>query len=317
MAGKSNDQGRAYEYACLYALKDEIGKIRPVEVEINSSHEAAREAWTRIERFMQEILKQSAAAAAETIIELEPLIKEDGNDTLTLKLQKDSEGETGDVRDILVIRRNISWEIGLSVKHNHFAVKHSRIGKTLDFGDRWFGRPCSAEYWQSVKPVFDYLEREKRAEHDWKDMPDKENDVYVPLLRAFSDELKRSNAADPTIPRKMVEYLLGKFDFYKVISVDARRITQIQTFNLRGSLNKASQKEKSAISVPIASLPTRIVNLDFKPGSNNTVELYMDGGWQFSFRIHNAATKVETSLKFDVQIIGVPATIITINSRWK
>lgn len=42
----------------------------------------------------------------------------------------------------------------------------------------------------------------------------------------------------------------------------------------------------------------------------------MDGGWQFSFRIHNASTIVEPSLKFDIQIIGMPVTILTINSTW-
>lgn len=39
--------------------------------------------------------------------------------------------------------------------------------------------------------------------------------------------------------------------------------------------------------------------------------------WQFSFRIHNASTKVETSLKFDIQIIGMPTTIVSIDCRWK
>ena len=55
---------------------------------------------------------------------------------------------------------------------------------------------------------------------------------------------------------------------------------------------------------------------NFKPDSTNTLELYLDNGWQFSFRIHNASTKVEPSLKFDIQIIGMPTTIITVNSFW-
>lgn len=110
--------------------------------------------------------------------------------------------------------------------------------------------------------------------------------------------------------------MLGEFDFYKVISIDSRRITQIQTYNLHGKLNRASVAAKPKIKVPTSSLPTRIVSLDFKVNSTNTVELYMDGGWQFSFRIHNAATKVETSLKFDIQIIGMPTTIISIDCRW-
>lgn len=49
----------------------------------------------------------------------------------------------------------------------------------------------------------------------------------------------------------------------------------------------------------------------------NTVELYMDGGWQFTFRIHNAETYVIPSLKFDIQIVGMPTAIITINCLWK
>ena len=56
---------------------------------------------------------------------------------------------------------------------------------------------------------------------------------------------------------------------------------------------------------------------DFVPGKTNTVELYMDGGWQFSFRIHNAETYVKASLKFDIQIVGMPAAIITINCNWR
>ncbi|WP_425592252.1 HaeIII family restriction endonuclease [Eggerthia catenaformis] len=33
--------------------------------------------------------------------------------------------------------------------------------------------------------------------------------------------------------------------------------------------------------------------------------------------MHNASTKVESSLKFDIQIIGMPTTIISIDCRWK
>ena len=70
------------------------------------------------------------------------------------------------------------------------------------------------------------------------------------------------------------------------------------------------------VELPISTLPTRIVSLEYKPDSKNTLELYFDGGWQFSFRIYNASTKVESSLKFDIQIIGMPTTIISIDCRW-
>lgn len=317
MSKESNNQGRAYEYICIVSLEKEIKKVRPVTIENNSSFEAAHHAWNSIGIEIQNILLQSAVSAVETIFELEPLILENDGDTVTLKIQPDSQGEIGDVRDILIIRKGIEWEIGLSVKHNHFAVKHSRLAKTLDFGDRWFGVKCSDNYWKDIEPIFKYLDTEKSNGSKWSDLPNKENDVYIPLLNAFMNEISRSYKAHSDIPQKLVEYLLGQFDFYKVISIDNRRITQIQTYNLRGTLNKTGKKNKPKSIVPVSSLPTRIVNIGFKPNSNNTVELYLDGGWQFSFRIHNASTYVETSLKFDVQIIGMPTTIISINCLWK
>ena len=317
MSSKSNNQGRAYEFAYLNILHEEISKYRLSRIEKNSSYEAAEKAWHTLEESEKDMYKLSALAGANAILELEPLILDDGDDELELKIQADEKGKEGDVRDVLIIRRNIEWEIGLSVKHNHFAVKHSRLSKGLDFGEKWYGIKCSEEYWNDVKPIFDYLEQEKLNGSKWKDLPSKEDDVYYPLLMAFKGELDRQNKLySKDIPKLMVEYLLGEFDFYKVIGIDSKRITQVQSYNLRGTLNKEGVKRKSSIKLPIASLPTRIVSLEFKPGSKNTLELYLDRGWQFSFRIHNASSKVETSLKFDIQIIGMPTTIISIDCKW-
>lgn len=317
MSNKSNDQGRAYEFACLNALNDEIKKLRPVKIETTDGYDAAKRAWNAIDNSLQVVMEESALTAVETLFELEPLIVEDGDDELVLKIQQDSRGEEGDVRDILIVRRNIEWEIGLSLKHNHFAVKHSRLSRSLDFGDKWFGVPCSKKYWEDIKPIFDYLVEEKFKGTNWSELPAKEVDVYIPLLTAFMNEVRRSNENDDSIPSRMVEYLLGEFDFYKVVGIDNKRITQIQTFNLHGTLNQSSKKEMPKMRIPIASLPSRIVSLEFKPDSTNTIELYMDGGWQFSFRIHNASTKVEPSLKFDVQILGIPTAIMTIECKWQ
>ena len=42
----------------------------------------------------------------------------------------------------------LNWEIGLNIKHNHDAVKHSRLSHKIDFGAEWFEKPCSQNYWQ-------------------------------------------------------------------------------------------------------------------------------------------------------------------------
>lgn len=316
MSNQSNDKGRAYEYICLQTLFREINDIRPAEIIENSSFYAALRAWETIDIKTRGTLIISAKAAVSTLFDMEPMIIEDDDDCVELYIQPDTQGEVGDVRDIIIVRKDIRWEIGLSIKHNHFAVKHSRLGKSLDFGDRWFGVPCSQDYWDEIRPIFTYIDQEKQANKKWSELPSKAEDVYIPLLDAFVNEINKANAENKDIPRKMVEYLLGEFDFYKVISIDNKNVTQIQTYNLRGTLNQASEKERPKIIVPVSSLPTRIVSLGFKPGSDNTVELYMDGGWQFSFRIHNASTYVESSLKFDIQIIGMPASIISINCSW-
>lgn len=316
MSNQSNDKGRAYEYICLQTLFREINDIRPAEIIENSSFYAALRAWETIDIKTRGTLIISAKAAVSTLFDMEPMIIEDDDDCVELYIQPDTQGEVGDVRDIIIVRKDIRWEIGLSIKHNHFAVKHSRLGKSLDFGDRWFGVPCSQDYWDEIRPIFTYIDQEKQANKKWSELPSKAEDVYIPLLDAFVNEINKANAENKDIPRKMVEYLLGEFDFYKVISIDNKNVTQIQTYNLRGTLNQASKKERPKIIVPVSSLPTRIVSLGFKPGSDNTVELYMDGGWQFSFRIHNASTYVESSLKFDIQIIGMPASIISINCSW-
>ncbi|WP_277284022.1 HaeIII family restriction endonuclease [Sneathia sanguinegens] len=316
MSEKSNNQGRAYEFAYLNTLYNEISKYRISRIEKNSSYYAAKKAWETLNDIEKEIYKISALAGINTILELEPLILDD-NDELELKIQNDDKGKFGDVRDILIIRKDIAWEIGLSIKHNHFAVKHSRLSKDLDFGEKWYGLKCTDKYWEDIKPIFNYLEIEKEKGTKWRDLPNKEIDIYFPLLTAFKDEVERqNNLISKNIPKLMVEYLLGKFDFYKVIGIDRKKITQVQSYNLRGTLNKNRIKYNKSIKLPIVSLPKRIVSLDFKLGSKNTLELYLDKGWQFSFRIHNASENVETSLKFDIQIIGMPTTIISIDCKW-
>lgn len=119
------------------------------------------------------------------------------------------------------------------------------------------------------------------------------------------------------IPRKLVEYLLSKYDFYKVISLDNKRITTIQSFNMYGTLNQPSKIQKPSLRVPTMELPTTLLYVNFKPDSKTTVIMSFDNGWQFSFRIHNAKDTVEPSLKFDIQIIGMPPEVnITFNCKW-
>lgn len=317
MSSKSNDQGRAYEFICLHSLYEAIGAIRPAQIIHNSSYEAAENAWHTLSGAEQALYTLSAKSTIATIFAMEPNIAEVDDDILNLYIQTDQHGEIADVRDIIIQRKDIVWEIGLSIKHNHMAVKHSRLAKSLDFGDKWYGVKCSPVYWNDVKPIFDFLDEEKEKGTYFRDLDSKEDDVYVPLLNAFMAEVKKQVETDDSIPRRMVEYLLSKYDFYKVISIDNKRITTIQSFNMYGTLNLPSKCTEPEIKVPTIELPTTLLYIGFKPKSKTTVLMSFDNGWQFSFRIHNAKDVIETSLKFDIQIAGMPADVnIKFNCKW-
>lgn len=317
MSVLSNNYGRAYEFACLMVFAEEIEKVRAVQVVKNKSYEVALAIWNNLDGVLKDAFKKSAKSAVWIIFDMEPLILEGTADLLKLEIQTDTRGIKGDVRDILIIRDDICWEIGLSVKHNHFAVKHSRLSAVNDFGEKWFGVKCSQAYWDTIRPIFNLLSFKQKMGVQWEDLQEKENKVYVPLLNAFMQELRMSAHAYSQVPTKMVEYLLGLFDFYKVISSDNGCVTWIQTYNMKGTLNRSAGHKTPKIVVPRVELPSRIIGLDFKKNSKNTVELYMDAGWQFNFRIHNASKLVEPSLKFDIQLMGVPASIMQISSCWK
>lgn len=317
MSSKSNDQGRAYEYICLHTLNNAIGRIRNSEIEKNSCYEAAEHAWNTLSGAEKALYTLSAKSTIDTIFALEPNIIEKENDVLKLYIQSDEHGEVADVRDIIIQREDIVWEIGLSIKHNHMAVKHSRLGKVLDFGEKWYGIKCSDDYWNEVKPIFYFLDVEKSKGTYFRDLNSKEDDVYVPLLNAFMREVKKQVENDSSIPRKLVEYLLSKYDFYKVISIDSQRITTIQSFNMYGTLNLPSKTQAPTLEVPVIDLPTSLLYIGFKPKSKTTVIMSFDNGWQFSFRIHNAKDIVESSLKFDIQIAGIPADVdVKFDCKW-
>ena len=161
MSNRSNNQGRAFEYICLITLEREISKYRTAKIVLNSSFDVALTAWNSIDKSAQARLMISAESVIKTIFDLEPMIIEKEEDKLDLLIQPDTKGEIGEVRDIIAIRKSKKWEIGFSIKHNHFAVKHSRLAKRLDFGERWYNKKCSQQYWNDVKPIFDYLSKEK------------------------------------------------------------------------------------------------------------------------------------------------------------
>ena len=276
-------KGKAFEYALALQLSNILNA--PI---IASTAENAKQCYEICHE--SESMDKAAREAAIFLAAYENKLES----TTSVSLQSDRVGQLGDVRDILL--RTSTGDIGISAKNNHQAVKHSRLSNKIDFGKVWADCPVSRQYWDAITPTFDQMAKLRDEGIMFKDLPDKALTVYLPVLIAFEDEFRRlcESFGQPFISR-VFRYLIGKHDFYKVMRQAKQRCVHIQSFNLEGTLSWG-QKWK---------IPNQVEQIRRPLGSSNKILINFEGGWQLSFRIHNARSKVEPSLKFDIKFEGI------------
>lgn len=102
----------------------------------------------------KDILLAASQKMAIKLADLEPRLiypVKGLKDIIDLEIQPDKKGKYGDVRDVLALRillksENIGWEIGISCKHNHKAVKHPRISPRINIGAQWLKSLSDNDY---------------------------------------------------------------------------------------------------------------------------------------------------------------------------
>ncbi len=307
--------GKAFEYSILKEFKEKLDKLTNVEIVINNALLTAQKCFEEFSSQEQGRYLLTASFAVNFLMDIEPRLSNDigKNDILQLEILTDYQGQLGDVRDILVIRLLQNWEIGVSAKNNHKAVKHSRLSKDIDFGEKWLGIKCSKTYFDEIDPIFTPLKKIKidsRSTQKWSTLPSKENDIYVPILNAFKKELYRLYRSSPNrVASALVAYLVGTKDFYKVIK--GKNQVEIQAYNLYGSLNLPFKEVEPKFKTPRINLPDKIVDISFKDNSKTTLIVTFNNDWKLSFRIHNASSRIEPSLKFDINLLKAPNSLFT------
>jgi hypothetical protein len=276
-----------------YALACELVKHLQIPLIQTADSKTGEQAFLAYGPAEQHKIQRAADEAISFLLGFEKKLQ----NGISVYLQPDSAGKHGDPRDI-VVKMPDNKDIGISSKNKHFAVKHSRLSATIDFGKEWAGFPCSIAYMKRVKPVFDNLREKQKAGVLFRDIVGKENAYYLPILNAFEDEMKNlcENYGQRFVTR-LFQYLLGKHDFYKVIKENGHVI--IQSFNLQGDLEWGKKWK----------IPERIEDIRRKRDSSNTLLVTFVGGWQLSFRIHNASSRAEPSLKFDINFTGMPPSV--------
>ncbi len=306
---KQMTMGKAFEYALLSQFEEKLKDKTNVEVIKNSSYDIAKGCFENTTKMEQSDYLLSSSFAVNFLMDIEPRLSNDvaKEDTLQLEILSDHQGKSGDVRDVLAIRLLQKWEIGVSAKNNHKAVKHSRLSAKIDFGEKWLGTKVSKEYFDIVTPIFKNLEKQRKesnATKKWSELGDYHSSVYVPILNAFIKELKELYEKNNDVASNLVSYLIGNKDFYKVIK--SKNSVEIQAYNIHGTLNLPFKKIEPKYKTPKVPLPTKIISIEFKENNKTTVIVTMDNDWILSFRIHNASSRVESSLKFDINLLKSP-----------
>lgn len=325
MAAKASNtiNGKAFEYACLCAVKERLlHHERPVSVAQTPAFMTAKNAFESLDHHKQRKYLMAAETGLRMITGLEPcLINGDG--VLTLEISPDAVaiGSNGDVRDLLCIRGD-KWQIGLSCKHNHSALKHPRITEGKDFGTDWVGIPCSQIFMDEITPVIDPLMEYKRLNTPWRNIPGKIDRFYVPILTAYLNEIIRMCDRDASVPSRLLSYFFGSHDFYKVIMGENQETTTVEGFNMHGSLCKKCGKINPITNISKIDMPTRLIDASFgkdrkEAVSKTTIILTFDGGWSVSMRLHNKDTIARpTSLAWDINLIGLPPKTYVNTRSW-
>jgi hypothetical protein len=294
--------GKAFEFA----VATEFQRCLQTPIRPGPEVETCRRAFGSLTPEFTNDLVHAAEKAVDHILELERKKFLSAVPT-EIWIATDVSGQRGDVRDVVVETSNGS--IGISCKNNHAAFKHSRLSARMDFVKKWGleSAGCSDEYWRRVRPIFAELESIRRtsgAQTLWSELPDVATRFYWPVLDAFAKELTRLSEPDSpaaaTVSKNLVMYVVGRVDFYKVIRL-SESVT-VQGFNFNGSL--ATERTHG---------PTHVIKIDRLDGGQYSKTVRLNRGFTFNFRIHNASSRVEPSLKFDITAVSLPPTEIYVN----
>ncbi len=196
------------------------------------------------------------------------------------------------------------------------------LSPETDLGEVWYGQPFSEEYWAEVRSVFERLEKEEALGMSREDPGEMGQDVSVPLLLAFRNEIVRVYEDDRGLPRKIVERFLERFrDFQneaRQIEKDAGTkedgLTVIERSSEVGNWNRfrLGTARESELLPSDAELPTRIVHLDFADDGSTELEMILNNGWQLGFCVRNEGASAGSALLFDVELVGAPYPIMVI-----
>lgn len=163
--------GRAFEWAVGCSIQKQTGAT----IIASSFSKLAESSYEKMNEKTKASFIKAADIALAHILEKENILVTSSTDK-KIEFRHDSAGKDCDVRDVLLYVGDKI--LGISCKHNHQALKHSRLSGKCDFIKVWGidTNGCSTEYWNKVKPLFAKLTKLRKDSNRtmlWNDITDK------------------------------------------------------------------------------------------------------------------------------------------------
>ncbi len=294
--GRQDATGNALEYAIAMRI---VSVAAGASLQESAITRTAGADFNESSADMRRRLNAAATASVNHLFELESLQQKG---VCEVRMQPDRVGQEGDPRDLVLILKLKNNELGISVKLNNAVMKNSRLQRTApNFCGKWnLGCTHSDKYFRRVESAFKAVDDAKeKGARNWNEMDEKREKVYAPVLNAFMEEFSML-AKDSGVCKSFARYMVGVHDYYKVMAYLERKEESVfvQGFNFGGSL-----------SCNKIQLPESLLSIVPKKDGGTTLILSFDGGWVFSMRIHNATTKLENSLKWDIGVKEYPKNL--------
>lgn len=299
--------GLADEYSYIMAFKDKLSKYRQVDIVRSRRLRKVKKVHEYITRGQRSISKVSAYAGVNALMRLEPYLLE-GTDPITIELIYDDRPEN-DCRDIVISRKEIGWEIGLSLNTDIYSPKPFQVLNGMDFCLYWLGSNCTNEYWTGIKEVYKLYEN--------GNIDNIETLVFDNVTKLIKEELLRQyEILGEEFSRRLINYFFCSHDHYKISSINNRSITIMQYFNMNGTLNKQTATSKNPYPVKPVSLPKKLASIELKPKSISTLELIFELGWKINLTVFRRKKNIEDFFNISIQLDSKPDNINSLEVRW-
>ncbi|CAM4470371.1 HaeIII family restriction endonuclease [Paenibacillus typhae] len=303
---KNTDRGYGFEYVNILVAHKVLG----TKVHTNTLSWMQNEGRNKLHSLTTKEQNEMVSASTELMKFLKTSESWLTIPGVTVERVRGKVGST-DVSDILFKKVNalgeIDKELGISLKSNHEAVKHQRISDRIDIGEKWLGVPSGKQFMKDVNKIFTdfrtYCSINRIERYDQLGDQLKDSLLYRPIctiVKKLLDDTFSSPMGSSAVSHFM-NYLIGSKDFYKAVASFKEKELKIISFNLRGGLGKGK----------ILRSPQRCLDIKIQSSSDkgfpNRVHIILDNGWEVNLRVHNASSRIESSLKWDSQLVGIPS----------